>query len=57
MKKFLSIDASVEVIKYWRDKGYEIIFVFSPAAEKVVRPEMGKTVMFGYLDPRLAGSW
>ncbi len=59
MKKFLSSDASDEVIKYWRDKGYEIVFTFSPEAgeEVVVRPDMSKNCTCTILDPDLEGSW
>lgn len=61
MKKFLSVDAADEVIKYWQDLGYEIVFTFTPDKEdeiKVVRPDYSKKSLCGQLlDPELVGVW
>lgn len=59
MKKFLSIDATEEVIKYWQDQGYEVVFTFTPdEVVEVVRPDYSKkTLCETMLDPALYGAW
>lgn len=56
MKKFLSINASNQVIKHWQNEGYTIVFVFTPNAIKTLKPELSKNTCSQILDPELKGA-
>jgi predicted AAA+ superfamily ATPase len=57
MKKFLNVNAKFEEIKYWREKGYEVVFVFTPEAiTQIVRPDYAKSITGQMLDPELRWS-
>ncbi len=38
-RMFLSIEASDQVIRYWTDLGYEIVYTFTALAPKDLPPE------------------